>query len=181
MTDPLRCGVFDWPRFPGKGGFYPDDLPPEWRLNYYANAFESACLPLTALPVDGELREEWLDSLPEGFRLSLRADDAVAAVPPAEALGAARPGWLIGAGINAPPGWTLRRGEELLWRPGDAEFRPVALLPRADSLRQCREWVESWLALSDEPAAATDLWVDAAATTPQQLEALRQLVELMGL
>jgi len=57
----------------------------------------------------------------------------------------------------------------------------VALLPRADSMPLLRAWIESWLSLSEHSEPADSLWVEASAVTPPQLEALRQLVELMGL
>ncbi len=178
MPDHLQVGVFDWPSFAVGRHFYPEDLPAEWRLNYYANAFESACLPLSALPPPGDEREEWLDSLPPGFRLSLLQDEA-GTVPAPDELGAADPGWLVdGAAVE---GWLPAASESLLWRPGDARFAPVVLLPRADSLAQTRQWIEAWIALSKNPDAADTVWVEAAAVTPGQLEALRQMVELMGL
>jgi len=180
MSEQLRVGVFDWPRFAPGDAFYPPDLPVEWRLNYYANAFESACLPVTALPPPGELREEWLDTLPVGFRLSLLIDDDRALVPAAAELGDAGAGWLIAA-KTAPEGWRPASADRLLWRPGGQRFAPVALLPGCDSLQQARQWIEDWLALSNDTDAAACLWVEAAAVTPARLDELRQLVELMGL
>lgn len=37
--------------------WYPDDLPPEWRLDYYANEFRALFLPVSLWSVWGE--EEW--------------------------------------------------------------------------------------------------------------------------
>ena len=184
MSTALKVGVFDWPRFARGQDFYPDDLPPEWRLNYYANAFETACLPLSALPGPGEEREEWLDSLPPGFRLDLWIDDPALAgtIPLPRELGEAEAGCLLcETTLPSVEGWRRVDPDALLWRPGEERFRPVALLPRADSVPQLREWIESWLSLSEQSGNADCLWVEGSAVTPGQLEALRQLVELMGL
>ncbi len=182
MSHNLKVGVFDWPRFAQGQDFYPDDLPLEWRLNYYANAFETACLPLSALPQPGETRQEWLDSLPPGFRLDLWIDEPVQKIPLPRELGAAQAGWLIHE-TPLPPveGWRQACPDALLWRPGDKQFRPLALLPHADSIAQLREWIETWLMLAKGADSPDSLWLEAATVTPDQLEALRQLVELMGL
>lgn len=184
MSEPLRVGVFDWPEFAPGNDFYPPDLPPEWRLNYYANAFETACLPLSVLPREPEQRQEWLDSLPEGFRLGLLLETPAdgQALPQPDELGGARPGWLVGeTGGCDHPAWAGYLPTDRLWRPGNADFAPVALLPAADSISRTRQWIESWVSLSEDPEALDSLWVAGGSVTPQQLEQLRQLVELMGL
>jgi len=52
--------------------FYPDDLPPEWRLTYYANEFPLVLLPAAVwrLAQPAEL-DDWRDDVSERFRFVL--------------------------------------------------------------------------------------------------------------
>ena len=48
MLDNLQIGSLGWDYDHWAGGFYPEDMPEEWRLDYYANTFrvvlvEQAC------------------------------------------------------------------------------------------------------------------------------------------
>ena len=53
-------------------GFYPDDLPEEWRLCYFANEFSSVLLPRTTwLSVADDVVIAWAEDLPAGFRVYL--------------------------------------------------------------------------------------------------------------
>ncbi len=48
--------------------FYPDDLPPEWRLGYYANEFPGVLVPEAFWSgVAGDEWSDWCDELPDGF------------------------------------------------------------------------------------------------------------------
>lgn len=53
----------DWQRH-----YYPDDLPPEWRLTYLANQFQAAAISVSELLSLRGLWEEWLDDLEPEFR-----------------------------------------------------------------------------------------------------------------
>ena len=44
----ITLGVSNWQDFAADGGYYPDDLPQDWKLSYFANEFSSACLNLSA-------------------------------------------------------------------------------------------------------------------------------------
>ncbi len=54
-------------------GFYPDDLPEDWRAGFYANEFRTVCIPLAEFPEDEDRLEEWLD-LPDGFVVYISLD-----------------------------------------------------------------------------------------------------------
>jgi hypothetical protein len=57
------------------GCFYPDDLPPEWRLAYYANIYRSVYLPYTAWSgCDLQTLSGWVGDTPERFRFVLQAN-----------------------------------------------------------------------------------------------------------
>ncbi len=177
----LAVGVHDWPAFAPKEGYYPEDLPPEWRLGYYANEFNSVCIPLSALPEEKDERAEWLDSLPAGFRLSLQAtgNTDLSRLPRADEIGDAIPAWLL-----LPPGLEMPRTEWRrlgtgIWRPGSDTASPVALLPADPDPASQRQHIDSWLACPSS-VGATDLWLESGADAAS-LSALRQLVELMGL
>lgn len=71
MNECIKVGVFDWADFPAEKGFYPDDLPAEWKLAYYSNEFDSACLSLPVLAENSNLLLESIEDLAESFELSL--------------------------------------------------------------------------------------------------------------
>ncbi|MBN2866444.1 MAG: hypothetical protein JXK16_10600 [Thiotrichales bacterium] len=48
--DNLQIGTFGWQVPEGQGDFYPDDMPPEWQLDYYSNLFRVVLVP----------EEQWL-------------------------------------------------------------------------------------------------------------------------
>lgn len=61
------------------GSFYPDDLPPEWRLAYYANEFRAVVVPAADWQrADAATAAQWAADVPEAFCLLLEA----AASPP---------------------------------------------------------------------------------------------------
>ena len=54
------------------GVFYPDDLPEEWRLTYYANEFSAVLIPAGEwLAADAESCADWADDVAESFRFYL--------------------------------------------------------------------------------------------------------------
>lgn len=54
------------------GDFYPQELPDDWRLAYYAQCFECVWLPrVTWTPVAPAEIRVWLDEVPEHFRFLL--------------------------------------------------------------------------------------------------------------
>ena len=64
----VLVGARGWEHEAWTGRFYPEDLPEDWRLTYYANAFRSVLVPaerLASMPRD-DLRR-WPDEVPEDF------------------------------------------------------------------------------------------------------------------
>ncbi|MFP5411245.1 MAG: hypothetical protein ACLGG6_09725, partial [Gammaproteobacteria bacterium] len=41
----VRVGAVGWEHPHWLGGFYPDDLPPDWMLSYYNTQFQAVYLP----------------------------------------------------------------------------------------------------------------------------------------
>ncbi|MDH5516631.1 MAG: hypothetical protein OEY36_02270 [Gammaproteobacteria bacterium] len=50
-----------------KDVFYPDDLPADWQLSYYANEFDLVVVPASYWGADGYTDEDWLDDVEEDF------------------------------------------------------------------------------------------------------------------
>lgn len=87
-------------------GFYPDDLPPDWRLTYYNNFF--SCVYLTyaewSSQQDATLKQ-WLNDVLPRFRFVLQLPEAGPSVADIEKLqGLGEQVGLLVAGNKAPQG-----------------------------------------------------------------------------
>jgi hypothetical protein len=61
-----------WDRPDWCGKFYPEGLPDEWRLSYFANAFDSVLIPPTVWQEAPRGRlAQWAEEVPERFRFYL--------------------------------------------------------------------------------------------------------------
>ena len=68
----LLLGLAGWPRPAWRGGYFPDDLPPDWELAYYANEADCLCLRATQwLDLVNMPGGECLDGLAPYFRFYL--------------------------------------------------------------------------------------------------------------
>lgn len=74
-TGRLLIGAYGWQQPPMIEQFYPEDMPEEWRLSFYANEFPAVLVPFDEWSVVEDELEEWLD-VPEGFRFFLEAGEA---------------------------------------------------------------------------------------------------------
>ncbi|MDH4285537.1 MAG: hypothetical protein OEV35_09495 [Gallionellaceae bacterium] len=87
-------------------GFYPDDLPPEWRLTYYNNFF--SCVYLTYAEWSGQQDatiQQWLNDVLPRFRFVLQLPAAGPSVADIEKLqGLGEQVGLLVAGNKAPQG-----------------------------------------------------------------------------
>lgn len=78
MAHPHRLivGARDWDHPAWKGTFYPEDLPKDWRLSYYANEFSGVLLPESVWrPAKPEVIAIWCDNVADGFLFFLEARD----------------------------------------------------------------------------------------------------------
>lgn len=90
-----------WDHDRWQGVIYPDDLPSDWRLAYYANAFDAVLVPAAQWPAaTGDELACWVADTPPAFRFYL---DWVAAPggPPCR-------GWRRSSAAGAAGCW--RRG-----------------------------------------------------------------------
>jgi hypothetical protein len=72
MHPELMIGAEGWEHAAWSGSFYPDDLPPEWRLSYYANEFSLLLVPLAVWRTgDGKRFRGWREDVAGGFRFVL--------------------------------------------------------------------------------------------------------------
>ena len=70
----LELATYGWDG-PAWSTFYPEDLPAEWRLDYYSNEFDSLVIPAgewAAATIDEA--GEWLAQAPDGFRFYWEID-----------------------------------------------------------------------------------------------------------
>lgn len=71
-TYQCRLGAIGWEHAGWAGGFYPEDMPPEWRLSYYNTQFECVLLPCHHWRTrDLDELKAWREDTLERFRFLL--------------------------------------------------------------------------------------------------------------
>ena len=164
---PLLIGARGWRHAGWRGGFYPDDLPAEWRLGFYANEFRTVLLPPREWRAPGEAAA-WVEEVDEGFRFLLESDGASAAELAAagDALGGRLGGWIESTA---------------LWRPGGGGApAAVGLIPAGPhGPRALRAMLEAFAAQA--PATRRYLFLDGAPPDGETLRSLLTLRDLMGI
>lgn len=164
--------------------FYPADLPPEWRLAYFANEFPAVLVPAERWLGVGDGLAELAAAVREGFRCYLELPgsvwDARSWRPAAERLGARLAGLVATDAARAPdpsagvPFWLLAERSQPGWAP--ARLAPVDLSggPRAQ-----RAWLEGLAASA--PGQTTLVVVEGPQATPEALRRWWELARLLGL
>ncbi len=197
MIKSIKVGLLNWSNFPVKNDFYPDDLPAEWKLSFYANEFETVCINFDEV-IKKPLFDEWFDDLPESFDLSFSLSSAVQIEQLTEIVqqfelklscllideqerdillqNKSDISVLLAAGISRQQQIVSRSS---LWTP-DVHIKSagIALLPDIENTRLYREWIELWL--QDNSQQELTLWLDGSTARYSTLGKLRTLVELMG-
>lgn len=203
MSRPISVGVFNWTQFSPNAGFYPDDLPLEWRLSYFSNEFASACVNLAAISDNLDLLGEWVEDLPESFELSfyLQRTDQIPVIQRFLQLQACRISSLVipqGGSNNLlqyenfeailstsdlPESCSIFRLDDI-WTPHNCDVvnARIAIFPAFDNSRICRDWIEQWLQGGDPGSLDQHrtLWLQGAEVSYQQLSEVRIMIELMG-
>ncbi len=197
MNKTIRVGLYDWTEFPSISGFYPDDLPEEWKLSFFANEFSSVCISLCNT-FNEALLLEWVEDLPEEFQLSFELNELsqlkalstlleqtameidYLIVEPSE-----QQNWLKNNAYQS----VLTRADMIdssqilsrlsIWTPDNKiESSAIALLPDIDDKRIYRQWIELWLENNGQQELT--LWIDGKTARYSTISDLRILVELMG-
>jgi len=182
--------VRGWDRPGWDRSFYPEDLPWDWRLSYFANAFESVLVPAQLWRGAGpQGLAQWTTDVPARFRFYLELETAPAAAAgllttgsmvmdkaaAASALGERFAGWV---GIAPPPssglGIAALVAQDAEGRPMLARTAPAQILADAQA---GLAWLKS---LAAEAASSHALAVLDQASA-QDLRRWQLLVHLAGL
>jgi len=182
----LRFGTLDWRQSDWSQSYYPEDLPEEWQLGYYANELSAVLLEPAAWCDQGEQAlAGWQDETHPGFRFYLLVDatvDVQAQTRRAAALGD-RLGGLLWPEAPAPAGVLAPMADlpERVRGWGDAQGLRLALLDVAGlDLRQRRGLLDA-LAPRLDDARSTAVILVAPGLTPADAHELQTVAELMGL
>lgn len=179
-TAPLLLGTVGWERRDWLAGYYPDDLPEDWRLAYYAN--DCNCLMLTAGQLPLAMRRGLPDGLDEaGGELTCVLDLAAAGPatrPLVDDLARLVPGSLVllsDTPLVMPQGvpvWHCAAPGQ--WAAPGGTARAVCWHLDVFDLRALRERAAGL------PADTRLLVIDGPAATPARIGELRILLELLG-
>lgn len=115
MTESILIGTRGWDYSDWRGGFYPDILPDDWRLTFYANRLRGVLVPAEAWErADAAQVRAWAEDTYEEFRFVLEVPPAAPHL--ARRIEPLRPrvaGLLLCAPRDAEPAWLAGRLEEL--------------------------------------------------------------------
>ncbi|MCB1802818.1 MAG: hypothetical protein KDI82_14095 [Gammaproteobacteria bacterium] len=174
----LLLGTVDWQRDDWLHSYYPEDIPPDWRLAYYANDCDCVMLPAQHWRGrDIEAMAEQVDAAPATLRcfVAVEPGDAERVAPLLDALGPARAVILVDredVSFGPLPHWVAVGGDHWCDRDSDAEL--VRWAEYGGDLRAARTRAQ---ALNP---AVTALVVDGPQAGPADIQALRTLLQLLG-
>ncbi len=173
----LLLGTVGWARPDWLTGYYPEDLPEEWRLAYYAN--DCGCSLLDADPlraVDGLPSTEMLAEVPARLRLFIRAAADPGSTRRALQPFAGRPVVLLveqrQADLADYPQWEAQGAGE--WRDPQSGASLVCWSVETFDLRALRGRAAQ---LPDDLRA---LVIGGPGASPARVPELRTLLELLG-
>ncbi len=153
--------------------YYPEDLPAEWQLSYFANEHAGVYLPAAIWRTKtGETLATWRDDVPAGFRFFLEWPDgpATATESAAAALADKLAGWVcwsqggLRGAVRDAAGNLRPSGVQALWCPPDI----------LGDLRSGARW------LRDVAAAAPATLVLMRKPSSTQLADWRHMQQLLG-
>jgi len=181
----LRLGAYGWQHQHWLRQFYPEGLPQDWRLDYYANEFTAVMVPVEYWPDKYDV-EQWCEDVSSRFRFYLQLPSISNVQDFASCckdFGSFLAGVIcdVGPGIELPcPVYVLPDSEQpvklLTAVNGKAPLLAIIELGDAD-LRQQRKWLDNLHLQSDELAAV--LLCDRNLSI-EKLQSFKTLVELMG-
>lgn len=184
----LQIGSIGWQHAHWDTAFYPEDLPADWRLTYYANEFSCVLLPLAALVAEELDVAQLCDDVPDGFTFYLLHEDAPWSSQLDDLAGAFgdRLGAIINDGGLTPdtdlPVLQLHAGNTAgaVWTVDQAAGSGVGMLALEEpDPRRWRGQLEAFRDQSDGNLRA--LFVSDQHPNMAAMQQLKTLVELMGL
>lgn len=199
MVPSVEVGAVGWEHPEWLEGFYPPDLPQDWRLAYYGNEYRCVLVPAAVLDRAGvDLVARWCEEVPEGFRFYLELEDAFTERDERRLLleaVACRLGGFVLEGSpertpciqralaeRFPEAAVVRRGapagSNRLWIPGvSGPTGPVGLVrwDQAPQPAELRAQIECFVAATGGGGGV--LLIDGA---PETAEMARTVVDLLG-
>lgn len=180
----MSCG---WDYSDWLGAFYPDDLPDDWRLTFYANEFPGVLVPETDwLEADSAELAAWAADVEEGFRFYLeitQADNFDACQQRASDLGELIGGIILVNGtslpglLNYPVYQAVYAGETF----GNEVPAAVILASHAlGDLKSQRDLLQRLVA-NAPPGRNLPLFVQGHPPSIEAIRNLHQLAQLLGL
>jgi hypothetical protein len=203
----LLLGARDWEHSAWNMDFYPEDLPVDWRLSYYANEFQVVMVPATRWMESGpEELAQWREEVPQGFRFYLEVDDGgrigawvrrwgepLCEVLASLACGLVVPDLVTAASVEtACPGIPVYKpaqasggAGDLFVRDGQAGAGAGALLcidsRDLPDLRRLRTLVEELVSLPGQDQGPAALIYTGDQVSMGSLEEARTLLQLLGI
>ncbi|MDH5483866.1 MAG: hypothetical protein OEY43_01420 [Gammaproteobacteria bacterium] len=189
----FRVGSLGWRHSGWQQDFYPEDLPEDWQLSYYANEFSTVLVPADELLRPDCDFGQWHDEVPDSFRFYLQwpAQDDMTGLLLAQCglLGDKLGGLVMQGAVPLDtdiPCYSIDPGVEVsrrIWRPAVRAGSGVAMLSLGQAdLRQQKTWLQNF---ADEPRRAgvnlKALFLADEALSIDTLRGFRQLAELMAL
>lgn len=166
----LRYGARGWEHPGWAGTFYPDDLPPQWRLAYYANEFATVLVPWERwIGAPAAELAGWVEETGERFRFLLEVADAGRAAGRPEAAAALGP--RFGGWVPAGPWPAGAAAMPLVTEGGRLALFPAGLPPP-----ELRARLEGLAATSGGDGFA----IVTGTPTAAELHRVGTLVELLG-
>jgi hypothetical protein len=166
-----------WDHLGWRGSFYPEDLPEDWRLAYFAHAFDAVLVPAAlwreAAP---EVLAGWAREVPPRFRFYLELEPGGGPLPRPSALGDAFAGSVASAPKATDPREALPS-----WPAWDPQGNPMLARPMPSGLTANPASALAWLR-----ALATEAGLDPALAILQVAPAVAltrccDLIDLAGL
>ena len=184
----LLIGARDWEHEAWTSLFYPDDMPQEWRLVYYANEFRTVLVPGdTWGRVSPEQVSQWREDVGEGFVFFLEPPPGLSAPRVQESFvrqARALKGCMGGIVLRTPAGTARSRSEWEAWLarlPGDypvfVDARGGAPPAAAMELFAAHGVTLCWDSQAAPRVAATRFGIVRAADGSGDPRALRGLVQ----
>ena len=168
--DRLLVGAYGWRHEHWLDNFYPDDLPEDWQLGFYANEFPAILVPAEECTAESYDPLDWLDEVDESFRFFIELPDSAEQETirdKSEVLGAQLAGFFYQDREGAQEAIQERSG--------------IAVIELGS--RSMREW-KNWLQDKTDVIDAgnlTAIFLSDRHLQPEQLREFKTLVELMGL